>query len=150
MFTDEVKEKAVKAWHTQRAWPDVPDALWKLKEHGLEVFVHANGTTRLQLKLVRNSGLKFDMRFSSELLGYYKPVLQSYHKVLKLLKLQSEECVILAAHADESRGAKAVGMKTIYVRRWTDDVREDQGQVRREHDAYLGDMRELDDVIARL
>ena len=150
LFTDDVKEKAVKSWHSQRAWPDVPDALSKLQEHGWEVFVHANGTTRLQLNLVRTSSLRFDMLFSSELLGCYKPASESYHKVLKLLKLQSEECVMVAAHASDLRGAKAVGMKTVYVRRWTDDVREDQGQIRGENDAYLGDMRELDGAIARL
>ena len=150
LFTDETKEKAVQAWHTQRAWPDVLDALRKLKEHGWEVFVHANGTTRLQLNLVRTSGLKFDMLFSSELVGCYKPASENYHKVLELLKLQPEDCVTVAAHADDLRGAKAVGMKTVYVRRWTDDVREDQAQVSRENDAYLGDMRELDDEIASL
>lgn len=70
--------------------------------------------------------------------------------VLEFLKLSPEECVMVAAHAYDLRGAKAVGMKTVYVRRWTDDVREDQQLVRKENDAYLEDMRDLDDVIARL
>lgn len=150
LFTDEVKEKAIKAWHVQKAWPDVPDALRKLREHGWEVYVHANGTTRLQLNLVSSSGLQFDMLFSSELLCCYKPAPENYQKVLDLLKLRPEECVTVAAHAQDLRGAKAVGMKTVYVRRWTDDVREDQGQVRKENDAYLGDMTELAGVIAVL
>lgn len=149
-FTDEVKENAIEAWHVQKAWPDVPDAIQKLREHEWEVYVHANGTTRLQLNLVRSSGLQFDMLFSSELLRFYKPAPESYRMVLDLLRLRPEECAVVAAHADDLRGAKAVGMKTVYVRRWTDDVREDQGQVRRENDAYLGDMSELDGVIARL
>ena len=150
LFTNEVKENAVKAWHTQKAWPDVPDAIRKLREHGWEVYVHANGTTRLQLNLIRSSGLKFDMLFSSELLRCYKPAPENYQKVLDLLKLRPEECVTVAAHAQDLRGAKAVGMKTVYVRRWTDDVREDQEQVKRENDAYLEDMTELEGVIARL
>lgn len=41
-------------------------------------------------------------------------------------------------------------MKTVYVRRWTDDVREDQEEIRRENDAYLGDMRGLDGAIAKV
>ena len=150
LFTEEVKDKAINAWHAQKAWPDVRDALRELKERGWEVFVHANGTTRLQLNLVRSSGLDFDMLFSSELLGCYKPAPENYHKALKLLKLRSEECVMVAAHASDLRGAKAVGMKTVYVRRWTDDVREDQEEIRRENDAYLGDMRGLDGAIAKL
>ena len=149
-FTEEVKDNAVKAWHTQQAWPDVQEAVRRLKKHGWEVYVHANGTTRLQLDLVRSSGLvDFDMLFSSELLGYYKPAPENYLKALELLKLRPEQCVTVAAHAYDLRGAKAVGMKTVYVRRWTDDVREDQGRIRRENDAYLEDMSGLDDVIAK-
>jgi 2-haloalkanoic acid dehalogenase type II len=150
LFTEEVKEKAIKAWHIQKAWPEVSGAIRKLRQSGLEVFVHANGTTRLQLNLVRSSGLDFDMLFSSELLGCYKPAPESYHKVLELLKLRPEECVMVAAHVSDTRGAKAVGMKTVYIRRWTDDVLENQEEIRGEHNAYLGDMTELDSVVVNL
>jgi len=151
LFTQDVQEKAVAAWHNQKAWPDVAEALRKLKEErGLEIYVHANGTTRLQLDLVRSSGLKFDMLFSSELLGCYKPAPENYHRALGLLKLRADECVTVAAHTSDLRGARAVGMKTVYVRRRTDDIREDQEVIRSENDAYLEDMQELDDVISKL
>jgi 2-haloacid dehalogenase len=151
LFTQEVQDKAVAAWHRQKAWPDVSEALRKLKEdRGWEIYVHANGTTRLQLNLVRSAGLRFDMLFSSELLGYYKPAPENYRRVLELLKLRPEDCVTVAAHAYDLRGARAVGMKTVYVRRWTDDVLEDQDVIRGENDAYLEDMRELDEVISSL
>ena len=127
------------------------EALRKLKEErGLEVYVHANGTTRLQLNLVRSSSLKFDLLFSSELLGCYKPAPENYHRALEFLKLRPEECVTVAAHAYDLRGAKAVGMKTVYVRRWTDDIREDQEVIRRENDAYLEGMWKLDEAISEL
>ncbi|KAJ7191574.1 (S)-2-haloacid dehalogenase IVA [Mycena pura] len=145
LFSEEVQEKAVAAWHHQKAWPDVAAALRKLKEDcGLEIYVHANGTTRLQLDLVRSSGLKFDMLFSSELLGCYKPAPENYRRALGLLKLRADECVTVAAHTSDLRGAKAVGMKTVYVRRETDDVWEDQEVIRSENDVYLEDMQELD------
>jgi 2-haloalkanoic acid dehalogenase type II len=121
-----------------------------MKERGWEVFVHANGTTRLQLDIVRSSGLNFDMLFSSELLGCYKPAPENYLKALDLLKLSPEQCVTVAAHAYDLRGAKAVGMKTVYVYRWTDDVLEDREIVKGENDAYLNDMKELADTIAKL
>ena len=140
----------MRAWHVQKAWPDVQNAVRKLRERGLEVFVHANGTTRLQLNLVRSSGLNFDMLFSSELLGCYKPAPENYLKVLDLLKLRPEECVMVAAHAYDLRGAKAVGMKTVYVYRWTDDVLEDQEVIKEENNVYLENMRDLDDAISKL
>jgi hypothetical protein len=31
-------------------------------------------------------------------------------------------------------------MRNVYVRRWTDDIREDQDEIRGENDAYLEDM----------
>lgn len=151
LFTPDIQDEAVAAWHNQKAWPDVSEALRKLKEErGYEIYVHANGTTRLQLDIIRSSGLKFDMLFSSQLLGFYKPAPENYRKALELLKLQPEDCVTVAAHTSDLRGAKAVGMKAVYIRRWTDDIREDQELIRRENDAYLEDMRELDEVISKL
>ena len=151
LFSAEVKDRLVAAWHHQKAWPDVAEALRKLKsDRKWEVYVHANGSTRLQLDLVKSAGLHYDMLFSSELLGVYKPAPESYEAVMKLLKFKSDECVMVAAHASDLKGAKAVGMKTVYVYRWTDDIREDQEIVRRENDAYLSDMHSLDSVIASL
>ena len=108
-----------------------------------------NGKTRLQLNLVRSSSLIFDMLFRSEFLGCYKPAPDNYHRALEL-KLRAEECVTVAAQAFNLIGAKAVGIKTAYVRRWTDDVREDQKFIRRGNDLYLEGMRELYEAISRL
>ena len=115
-FSPAVKERFVSAWHHQKAWPDVPEAIKKLKrERGWEVYVHANGSTRLQLDITKSAGLQFDLLLSSELLGSYKPAPESYLKALKVLQLKPEECVMVAAHAYDLRGAKAVGIKTVYV-----------------------------------
>lgn len=150
LFAPNVVDTAIAAWHTQKAWPDVPAAAQRLRDRGYEVYVHANGTTRLQLDLVRSSGLQFDMLFSSELLGVYKPAPESYRKGLQLFRCKPEECVMVAAHAEDLRGAKAVGMRTVYVYRWTDDVREDQEVVRGENDVWLESMEGLEDVVGRL
>ena len=72
------------------------------------------------------------MLFSSQLLGVYKPHPDAYWKGLELVKLKPEEVVLVAAHAYDLRGAKGVGMKTVYVHRWTDDVDEDMEVVKGE------------------
>lgn len=82
------------------------------------------------------------MLFSSELLGVYKPARESYERVLDFVGVRPEESVMVAAHAYDVRGAKAVGMRTVYVRRWTDDVDEmgDEERVRvvrGENDVFL-------------
>jgi len=87
------------------------------------------------------------MLFSSKLLGVYKPAPEAYLKCLELLKLGVDECVMVAAHASDVKGAKGVGMKTVYIYRWTDDINEDQEVVKRENDAWLEGMEGLVGVI---
>jgi 2-haloacid dehalogenase len=150
-FDDETKSKVIQAWHSQKAWPEVSEAIKSLRVNlGLEVFVHANGTTRLQLDLTRSSGLDFNMLFSSQLLGSYKPNPEAYQKGLQLVKLQPEEVVLVAAHAYDLRGAKKCGLRTVYVHRWTDDIDEDMEQVKGEFDAFLDNMNDLASVIGGL
>ncbi|KAK2037470.1 haloacid dehalogenase [Colletotrichum somersetense] len=150
-FNPSVKRRLMTAWHSQPAWAEVPKAIQNLRQElGLQVFVHANGTTRLQLDLVRFSGLGFNMLFSSQLLGVYKPSPDAYNKALELVQLKPGEVVLVAAHAYDLRGAKKVGMKTVYVHRWTDDVDEDMEKVKSEFDAFLEDMTDLPNVVASL
>jgi 2-haloalkanoic acid dehalogenase type II len=131
------QEDAVKAWHRMAAWPDIPAALARLREK-YEVFVLANGTTRLQLDLARSSALRFDMMFSSQLLGLTKPDPEIYRKALSLVGVEPDEALMVAAHAYDLKAAKKVGMRTVYIRRWTEDTKEDFQQVAQDVDLFLG------------
>lgn len=151
-----VRARLIRAWHTQRAWPDVAAALTRLRRDNqeTELFVHGNGTTRLQLDLLRASGLDsggghFAMLFSSELLGVYKPDRKAYERALDLVRAEPDEVVMVAAHAYDLRGARAVGMRTVYVRRWTDDIDEDMDTVAGEVDVFLESMDTLPETIAK-
>lgn len=68
--------------------------------------VHANGTTRLQIDLVKSSGLNFNAVISSEILGVAKPDPRMYRRGLELLKLRPEECMMVAAHRYDVLGAR--------------------------------------------
>ncbi|KAJ5420278.1 hypothetical protein N7465_002797 [Penicillium sp. CMV-2018d] len=150
-FDTKTKNQIIEAWHSQKAWPEVSDAIKSLRQDlGLEVFVHANGTTRLQLDLTRSSGLDFNMLFSSQLLGAYKPRPEAYEKGLELVKLRPEEVVLVAAHAYDLRGAQKCGLRTVYVHRWTDDIDEDMELVKTEFDVFLEDMNDLAGAIRGL
>lgn len=150
LFDTETRARCIAAWHSMPAWPDVAPAIQQLKAEGYEIFVHANGTTRLQLDLCQSSGLSFNMLFSSQLLGVYKPAPESYLKVLRLVNVKPEEAVLVAAHAYDVRGAKTAGMKTIYIHRWTDDINEDMEVVKGDNDFFLQDMTNLAAVIKQL
>lgn len=135
-MSDEQLEKCVEAWHTQQAWPDVATALPKLRRH-FDCVVLANGTARLQVDIAKSADLSFDLLLSSEVLGLTKPDPAIYHRAMELLKRQPSECVMVAAHAYDLRAAKGVGMRTCYLRRWTEDLGEDFGVVERESDWFV-------------
>jgi len=126
----------VQAWHNQQAWPDSIEGLTRLKDH-LIVVVLANGTTRLQLDIIRSSKLPFDTLFSSQLLQATKPNQKIYAKALDLLGLQSSQTAMVAAHAYDLRAAAKLGMKTIYVQRITEDPDEDMDQVKTDVDIFI-------------
>ncbi|BDD62355.1 hypothetical protein MPDQ_001871 [Monascus purpureus] len=126
----------VRSWHWQLAWPDTVDAIERLRKEYM-VVVLANGTTRLQMDIVKSSGIPFHSLFSSQLLGSTKPDPAIYRKALDLLQIQPDECVMVAAHAYDLRAAKEVGMRTVYVHRSTEDVDEDMDVVRRDVDLFL-------------
>jgi 2-haloalkanoic acid dehalogenase type II len=133
---EERVERCVQAWHTQQAWPDVLTALPKLRRE-FDVVVLANGTMRLQVDITKSAGLSFDILLSSELLGLTKPDPAIYQRALQLLRREASECLMVAAHAYDLRAAKGVGMRTCYLRRWTEDLEEDFGVVERENDWFV-------------
>jgi 2-haloalkanoic acid dehalogenase type II len=126
----------VQGWHRQEPWPDAVLALQRLKEKYF-VVVLANGTTRLQLDIVSSATLPFHMLFSSQILNMTKPDPKIYRRCAELMGLKIEECVMVAAHAYDVRAAREVGMGCIYVRRWSEDVSEDFGEIEKEFDLYV-------------
>lgn len=135
----ESRKFLVQAWHSQVPWPDVVPAMHRFRKKFF-VVVLANGTTRLQLDLVRSSDIPFHMLFSSKLLGLTKPNPQIYRRAAELMGLEVEECVMVAAHAYDLDAAKGVGMKTAYIRRDTEDAdfsEEDFESVRERVDFFM-------------
>ncbi|EJU00169.1 haloacid dehalogenase [Dacryopinax primogenitus] len=133
---EDVRQKLVIGWHEQAPWPDSIEGLQKLKKKFM-VVVLANGTTRLQLDVVRSSGLAFHALFSSQLLGYIKPSPDIYLKALDLLAIAPEQALMVAAHAYDLRAAARVGIRTAYIQRATEDPQEDMDKVRGEVDLFF-------------
>ncbi|EJD45492.1 haloacid dehalogenase [Auricularia subglabra TFB-10046 SS5] len=135
-WSDAERRRLVRAWHQQAAWPDAVVGLTRLGKR-FDVVVLANGTTRLQLDIVRSAGLPFHALFSSQLLGLTKPDRRIYERALELLGVQPAEAVMVAAHAYDLRAAKEVGMRTAYIHRSTEDPHEDIGALRGEFDYFV-------------
>lgn len=138
VWGEDAREKLVKQWHYQVAWSDVKKGLERLRRK-YEVCVLANGTTRLQLDIVKSANLSFDMLFSSQLLGLTKPDPKIYLRAVELVgaDLGKGECLMVAAHAYDLKAARGVGMGTVYIRRETEDLEEDFGDIEGGVDLFI-------------
>ncbi|KAJ7031637.1 haloacid dehalogenase [Mycena alexandri] len=136
IWGEDVRQILVNSWHNQTAWPDSIRGINLLKQDYFVVAL-ANGTTRLQMDIVKSTGLPFHSLFSSQLLNLTKPDPRMYLKAVELLDLNPSDCIMVAAHAYDLRAAAKIGMKTVYVDRKTEDLDEDMNRVRTEFDAFV-------------
>ncbi|KAJ3839147.1 HAD-like domain-containing protein [Lentinula raphanica] len=115
-------------WHRLDGWPDTVPALhaFKANPEAKPIILAAlsNGNLRLLVDMAKHVGLPWDVVLSTALFGTYKPNPNVYLSALSHLSLSStpHKAVMVAAHLFDLRGAKGVGMKTVYVRRPGEDV----------------------------
>ncbi|KAF7974033.1 hypothetical protein HWV62_13559 [Athelia sp. TMB] len=102
--------------------------------------VLSNGNIRLLADMVRQSfaltirmliqafmqakhaDFPWDVVLSTELFSSYKPNEKVYKAAMHHLSLQPSKVAMVAAHIFDLRGAARCGMKTIYVRRASEDA----------------------------
>jgi 2-haloalkanoic acid dehalogenase type II len=91
------------------------------------------------------NNLPWDTVFAGDTFSAYKPSPKMYLGAARLLGLKPEEVCMVAAHVGDLRAAKSFGLKTIYVKRPTEDkdvqenVRAGEGEV----DAVVQSFEEL-------
>jgi len=56
----------------------------------------------------RRHKMEWDMFFCSDLLQGYKPAPEVYQKAMKALRLDPDQCVMVAAHAYDLKAATAL------------------------------------------
>jgi 2-haloacid dehalogenase len=112
----EVKDEMVKTWHRLPAWADVHEGLTRLRGH-YTLAALSNGGFAQTANLIKNAGLPFDCVLSAQLAGTYKPDARVYRTAVELLDLRPDQLMMVAAHGWDLDGARAVGLRTAYVRR---------------------------------
>ncbi|KAJ7152765.1 HAD-like domain-containing protein [Mycena crocata] len=103
-------------WHRLHGWPDATDGLYALKKQSI-ISTLSNGNVRLLVDMAKHSDLPWDVIFSSELFGSFKPNPKVYLGAAKHLSLEPHNCAMVAAHIYDLRAAASIGMRTIYIRR---------------------------------
>ncbi|GAA2099991.1 haloacid dehalogenase type II [Streptomyces albiaxialis] len=115
--TDPVaRERLATASRRLPPWGDSVAGLVRLAERFAVVGLsHADRATLLHLGA--HTGLRWHQALSAEEAGAYKPAPEVYRLALDAAGCPPERALMVAAHAWDLRGARAVGMRTAYVER---------------------------------
>ncbi|KAH9846181.1 haloacid dehalogenase [Lenzites betulinus] len=121
LWDDPKRAEMVQFWHKLNGWPDSSRGLYAMKKKAV-IGTLSNGNVRLLVDMAKHADLPWDVVFSGELLGSYKPNPKVYLGALQHLSVPPEKCALVAAHIGDLRAAASHGMKTVYVRRPTEDI----------------------------
>ena len=137
----------VHAWHRLPAWPDVQAGLQRLRRR-FRVCALSNGNVSLLEDLARYNDLAFDHVLSAEHARTYKPMPAVYTTAASRLNLPPERILMVAAHDDDLRGARAAGFRTAFLPRPAEWGPNGSAEVPAEpHDLTVADCRALADVL---
>lgn len=137
-----------RVWHRLKPWPDARAGLRRLKRDVI-IATLSNGNVALLTDMAKHAGLPWDCVLSAELFHHYKPDPETYLGAARLLGCAPQEVVMIAAHKDDLRAARACGLRTGFVARpleYGPGVRVDR---RPEKDFDLN-ARDFNDLAAKL
>lgn len=106
-------------WHRLRPWPDAVPGLLRLKRQFI-IGPLSNGNVSLLVNLAKHAGLPWDMIFASDLFRHFKPDKETYLGACELLDLQPGEVMLCAAHNNDLRMARSLGLRTAFISRPTE------------------------------
>ncbi len=103
-------------WHRLLPWPDAVPGLNRLRSRYV-LSTLSNGNVALLVNMAKHAGLPWDCILCAEIIGKYKPDLEVYTAVARLLGFSPAEVMMVAAHPGDLRAAKQAGLMTAYVPR---------------------------------
>lgn len=117
--TPEEVAELVSAIERLRPFPDVVDALGRLKRYGYRLVVLSNGDPDMLARGVPYSGTAelFDLVLSVAEAGAFKPHHATYRMAAERVGVGPAGILFVANHAFDCVGAKASGMRTAFVNR---------------------------------
>lgn len=120
LFTDAEVLELSGAWHALEPWPDSAPGIRRLRARGLVAATLSNGNRSLLRDLDTRGpgpGLGFDRIISAEDFGAYKPHPSTYLGAAEALGVRPDQVAMVAAHLGDLEGARACGLRTVYVER---------------------------------
>ena len=105
-----------RAWHRLDPWPDVREALGRLKRDHI-IAPCSNGNIALMVNMAKHAGLPWDCILGAETARAYKPMPEAYLTSCRQLGLAPAQVMMVAAHNPDLKAAKAQGLATAFVAR---------------------------------
>jgi 2-haloacid dehalogenase len=112
-------EHISRVWHRLDPWPDAVEGLKRLKTKFV-IAPCSNGNIALMVNMAKRAGLPWDCILGAETARAYKPMPEAYLASCRQLGLAPASVMMVAAHNNDLRAAKAQGLKTAFVARPTE------------------------------
>jgi 2-haloacid dehalogenase len=116
---DELRRRLMQSYLALTAYPEVPEALAKLKKKGFTLAILSNGTPKMLQSAVENAKLNslLDAVFSVEKAGVYKPDPRVYRLAADGLGIAPNQICFVSSNAWDAYAASAFGMFVIWCNR---------------------------------
>ena len=105
-----------RAWHRLDPWPEVVEALGRLKMRFILATL-SNGNVSLTVNMAKRARLPWDAVLGAEVAQAYKPLPAAYLTTARLLDCRPDECLMVATHHHDLVAARHCGFRTAYVHR---------------------------------
>jgi len=128
---------------TLKPFPDVIDALERLRNKGYKLAILSNGDRDMLEAAKPHIGFQFDETISVQEAGYFKPHWKTYAKAEEILGEERTSILFVANHPFDCVGAKAFGMRTAFI----DRRKRPFGQEPQQPDIIVTNFKELADVL---
>jgi 2-haloacid dehalogenase len=138
----EVRHRLVGAWHRLEPWPDVRAGLETLRRQRVTATL-SNGDLALLVDLARHGDLRFDCLISAEMAGAYKPAPEVYLTAARLLAVDPDELMLVAAHPGDLAGARGAGLRTALLDRPLEYGPDSRERTDPDADESVADLHEL-------
>jgi 2-haloacid dehalogenase len=101
------------------AYPEVPDALRRLRAGGLKTAILSNGEPNMLRAAANSAGIAelLDAILSVEEVGVFKPHPQVYQLALDRLALRPHQIAFQSSNAWDVSGAAAFGLRAVWINR---------------------------------
>jgi 2-haloacid dehalogenase len=123
-LASEAEERLLSRYRHLPAYPDVPGALAELSSKGFEIVAFSNGTARAVRSALDHAGIlpRFGKIVSADTIRTFKPDPAVYEHLVKDVQAPREALWVISSNSFDVIGAKACGLRTVWVQRDTKRV----------------------------